>query len=647
MPAIGLKEILISARQESHRMRHYYIGVEHLFIALLDIRGGLTRSILEEQGLTPDYVSDAVRRKIGKGSQRRLWAGTPSTPRANVILDIANDLALEDGRTEVNERDLLTAIIEEGDNMPVRTLKALGVDTAHMHRMARTRAINRSTQQPYIAVDFAPGMNQAAILTDEHLLILRRMFNGHARIRVERQLTGGFTQALVLVVTPVNADGREDAAVVVKIDDTDHILDEAQRYETHVKGILPPLTARLEERPVAPEISNLAGLHYTLVSKPGVQPQDLRAAAAEMGADRVGYWLRQQLYAQFGRTWWQQRRPFRFQVWTEYDWLLPPVLTLQHTPEEEAGAADHVLRVPVSRARLHRIEHGDTVILENFTVQRINPERGSIQLATGRGNEATRRAYRIDVKNIDLNATLHYRGEVIEQIAGRVWQTRQETLMNAAAILEPPFDLNSGEIHVDSPQPRTLPNPLLIYDELLYYHVNGSTSKIHGDLHLGNILIGPNDTPFLIDFEHTRDGHTLFDWASLEISLLNELIVPAVGSSWEDACTIVEYLAALNAQSPLPRADPEITLACAPLIAVREIVQESLANADYWDEYYIALALCALRALCWETVPVGGRRLMLLVAALAINELLSGPDTQAGSEDKTTPDDSTELPPPS
>jgi hypothetical protein len=633
-----MKEILISARQESHRMRHYYIGVEHLFIALLDIRGGLTRSILEEQGLTPDYVSDAIRRKIGKGSQRRLWAGTPSTPRANVILDIANDLALEDGRMELNERDLLTAIIEEADNMPVRTLKALGVNTAHMHQVAQTRALNRSGQQSYITVDFASGFDQSALLSDEHLLILRRMFPGHARIRIESRLTGGFTRALVLVATPINTDGREDAAVVIKIDDTDHILDEAQRYETHVKGILPPLTARLEDRPIAPEISNLAGLYYTIVAKPGQLPQDLRMAAGEMGIDRVGYWLRQQLFAQFGRTWWQQRRPFRFQVWTEYDWLLPPVVTMQYLAEDETEATDHVLRVPVNRARLDKIEAGDTVTLENFTVHRIYPERGLMQLTIGRGNEATRRAYRVEVVGIDLNAVLHYRGEVIERITGRVRKTRQEALHNAADILEPPFDLDGAKIYVNGPQPRTLPNPLLAYDDLLYYHVNGSTSKIHGDLHLGNILVGPSDTAFLIDFEHARDGHTLFDWATLEISLLNELVVPLVGSTWDDVYKILEYVAALNGQTSLPHDDPEITLAFAPLIAIRDVVQESLAHANNWQEYHIALALSALRAMCWDTLQIGGRRLMLVVAALAINELMTQP-SGSSSEDQTTPDD--------
>ena len=66
MATITLKDILIGARQESYRMRHFYVGAEHLFIALLDNKGGLAGNIIQEYGLTPVYVIDAVRRKIGK-----------------------------------------------------------------------------------------------------------------------------------------------------------------------------------------------------------------------------------------------------------------------------------------------------------------------------------------------------------------------------------------------------------------------------------------------------------------------------------------------------------------------------------------------------------------------------------------------------
>ena len=98
MSYVPLKDILITARQEAHRMRHYYLGVEHLFIALLEITNGLASTTIAEYGLTPEYVIDAIRRKIGKGSRHRLWAGIPNTPRTEIVLDIAQDAASEEGR---------------------------------------------------------------------------------------------------------------------------------------------------------------------------------------------------------------------------------------------------------------------------------------------------------------------------------------------------------------------------------------------------------------------------------------------------------------------------------------------------------------------------------------------------------------------
>jgi hypothetical protein len=376
----------------------------------------------------------------------------------------------------------------------------------------------------------------------------------------------------------------------------------------------------LEDKPVAPEICALAGVKYTIVTKPDKTPQDLGSAIAELGVDKLGYWLQQQLYAQFGRTWWQQRRTFRFQVWTEYDWILPPVLTMQYVQDSDSSTGTHMLRVPVNRSKLKQIEDGDTVILENFTVQRVYPAQNAIQLAIGRGNEATRRAYKIMLTGIDLERDFHYRGEVIDRIVGRVRKTRHDSLMNAATMLDTPFELNGETIVIKGSKQRTLPNPIRAYEELLHLHISGSTSKIHGDLHLGNILVGPSDSPFLIDFAHSRDGHTIFDWATLETSLLSDWIMNQIGNEWEAAYLVLEYVAALNAQTTFPRTNPELTLAFTPLIAIRSIAQESLADEGAWEEYYISLALSALRGIVWETKSLGGRRLLFLVAALAIQE---------------------------
>ena len=136
----------------------------------------------------------------------------------------------------------------------------------------------------------------------------------------------------------------------------------------------------------------------------------------------------------FGKTWWKQNRPYRFQVWTEYDWLLPPLLTLDYLPEEEIPAdSDHCPRPGAPRApeqaRIRRYWSS----IENFTVQRVYRDKNMIQLAIGKGSEAARRAYKINVRGLNLAQDAYYRGEVIERIGGRVWETRATALLAGGA----------------------------------------------------------------------------------------------------------------------------------------------------------------------------------------------------------------------
>ncbi|MCC6615098.1 MAG: phosphotransferase [Anaerolineae bacterium] len=606
-----LRDILINARQEAARMNHHFIGVEHLVTGALELRGGIASTLLEQYGYKTDYVIDAIRRHSGKGSSQRLWAGMPNSPRCQMIMSIAHDLALEVGRPEITERELLRAVLEENDSIPVRVWRNLGIDLSRFSEDVVSYSATRVITQPYVRVDFAVDYDPAmGALTEEHLFVLRRMFHGYSQLRVERRLTGGHSGALLLAVTPAQADGIEDSPVVVKIDRAESIMDEARRYEQHVRTTLPPLTARLEDRPTAPETTELAGLKYTFVAGQDRAP----ISAASQGPERLGGWLRDALFPAFGRTWWMQRRPYRFQAWEEYDWLLPPTLILEPLPPETPIPDNaHQLRDPVRRNAFQGIEYGEVVVVTGFALYKVERELERVQFAAAGGGEAARRAHRIEVRGFDLEHTAIYRGETVDQFAGRVYGTRHEAMLNAVRALAPDFDPTARTIPVAPPDER-LPNPLLAYDALLDRHVLGTISRIHGDLHLGNILLGPNGSPFLIDFAHTRDGHTLFDWANLEISLHAEMVMPNLGESWADAR---RALARASGLPPAPPVSPDAQLdkAFLPVIALRGIVAECLARPNDWTEYWLALLFSALRAVTWETMTPGARRFMFLLAA--------------------------------
>lgn len=619
--AITLREILIKARQESVQMQHYYIGVEHLFIALLQIQGGIASTVLEAHGQRPGYVIDAIRRKTDKGTDQRLWVGIPYTPRTDIVMNIANDMALDAKKEEVTEHELLCAIFDEQSSLPIRVLQSLKLDVDSLGNAIRSFVPTGMAQPPDIAITFGAAFSGLDSIPREQLFLLRRMFSGYSGIRIERRLTG-FRGALILVVTPIQPDDREDASLVVKIDQADNILDEVQRYEAHVRNALPLRTARLEDTPTVPDSFNLAGIKYTLVANSGDVPQDLRDRVRDEGIDGLGQLIQKDLYNQFNKTWWQQSRPFRFQAWMEYDWLLPPALTLEYRTNPEIPPDAELIHIPFNRARLksklRQFQYGDVVVLENFSVQKVDRPNDLLKLTIGYGNEADKRAYKMEVKGLNLVHTAHYRGEIIERLVGTVVKTRHDILEEAIRNLEPDFDIRSRWIPIAN---NRVPNPLHYYEDLLDKHVNGSLSKIHGDLHLGNILVGPNQSLWLIDFAQTRDGHTLFDWAALEISLLGDVVMPVAGDSWDTARKVLRGLAALEKQKSPTQLPPEVVTALASVMSIREIVSQCLAEEGNWFEYYIALSLCALRAVTWEAMSLGGRRLMLLLSGIAILEL--------------------------
>lgn len=620
MAITPIKDILINARQESVQMRHHYLGVEHLVIAMLQIQGGITSSIVEDYGLTTEYVIDAIRRRTDKGTNQRLWAGFPYTPRTEVILDIANDLAAENGSEEISERELLVAILTESDSLPVRVFQALGVNIRAMILAAAGYNLKRDPQPPDISVIFAEAFAKEAVQRD-HLFVLRRMFAAHNTLRVENQLTG-YSGALVLVVTPIHADGQEDAPVVVKIHETDKIFDEVHRYETHVKSILPLQTARLEDNPIAPDTSELAGIKYSLVANSGGIPLDLRQIIQTNGAYELGILLQSELYTRFKVTWWQQKRPFRFQAWKEYDWVLPPLMTLDYIPEADFIDVPLNLKVPINRAKLknklQELTFGNEIVLENFAVQKIERQKNILKLTVGFGSEADKRACQIEVRGVNDIQQSFYRGEIVEKLTGTIWKTRNDHLLDALRDLEPDFDLSGRWIMIGDQQ---FPNPLLAYDDLLDRYVSGSMSKIHGDLHLGNILVGPNNSIWLIDFGSTRDGHTLFDWATLEMSLLSDGLTDKESEDWNSLRNVTKIIIALNDNNTISTVSDRMFATVASVAHIREIVRDCLAVEGNWAEYFVALAFCGLRAISWKTMSVAGRRLAFLVSAMAIFEL--------------------------
>ncbi|MFN8527830.1 MAG: ATP-dependent Clp protease ATP-binding subunit [Anaerolineae bacterium] len=138
---------LAAAAEEARRLKHSYIGVEHLFIAATKREDGPTSQLLRRAGLNPRNVRAAVRQELGSGDGS-IGDVLPLTPRAAMVLQIALFIADRDESDEVDESHLLLAILEEGESMPLRKLQELGFRVEHWLRKLHSDAYERDLSSP-------------------------------------------------------------------------------------------------------------------------------------------------------------------------------------------------------------------------------------------------------------------------------------------------------------------------------------------------------------------------------------------------------------------------------------------------------------------------------------------------------------------
>jgi len=104
------RRILRLAEQECRNHNHYYVGAEHLLLALCEEGDPAIEAHLAQRQIARATAHAAVRQALGTGEDR-LWDGIILTPRVRTIFELAEAVA---GPTApVEPVDLLEAIFRE------------------------------------------------------------------------------------------------------------------------------------------------------------------------------------------------------------------------------------------------------------------------------------------------------------------------------------------------------------------------------------------------------------------------------------------------------------------------------------------------------------------------------------------------------
>jgi len=129
------RRVLSLAHQEAERMRHNYIGTEHLLMGLIREEGGVAGRVLRELGLEAERVQEIVERLTGTGSYR--GGKLDLSPGTQQVLEYAVEEARRMGHHYIGTEHLLLGLIRYGEGVALDVLERLGVSPEQIRRQIR------------------------------------------------------------------------------------------------------------------------------------------------------------------------------------------------------------------------------------------------------------------------------------------------------------------------------------------------------------------------------------------------------------------------------------------------------------------------------------------------------------------------------
>ena len=512
-------------------------------------------------------------------------------------------------------------------------------------RPASASQLVRDLRQVLSSKQFSIQLSGSILLSDTFSVVVKQLYTegnqpNITRVHIDQKFQGGLSGTEVILAQPVDDHGRGLAREVIKIGPATMLRREYSRYRQFVKGRLPATAVNLERGPV--ELGKLGCLSYGFAGdRPFGTVQDLEEYYGGHSVRELNQVLTR-LMEPLDDRWYGQSEPLLTNFAEEYDQHLPAHLRLTQatvSPYQNYRQAKH--RLIDTEAILNapnRLEIGEPIAIRDLKVTQVMPDE--IKLTSTKDGPKIWIRAEIDFPQPDLQegdrvniwgVVKARRDDMLEQVGERVMDTFPEMTRRP-----------DGIIHIRE-MDLTTPDPLAIYPILLNRQLDGRRAIIHGDLHPGNILIDDAGRAWLIDFDHVREGHVLFDFIRLETILrlfvlgkVRQIILqnrdkPAHDASsmaWTYPFSLAEYInfektlldQTLNRQPAIiPR--PELAKAAELILAIRQLAKPYLRATHNWHEYLNGLFLHNLAQLRFYELMPQIAVLPLTTAAVVAGEI--------------------------
>ncbi len=140
------RRVLSLAQEEAERLRHNYIGTEHLLLGLMREEGGVAGRVLRDLGLEQRRVEELVE-ELTRATSRITNSALDLSPGTKRVLELAVDEARRMGHHYIGTEHLLLGLVRQNDGVAIDVLKRLGISPEEVRRQTR-RVLQESPVQP-------------------------------------------------------------------------------------------------------------------------------------------------------------------------------------------------------------------------------------------------------------------------------------------------------------------------------------------------------------------------------------------------------------------------------------------------------------------------------------------------------------------
>ncbi len=150
---------ILLAQEEAKKLRHNYVGTEHILLGLIAENEGIASKALANVGVNLENAREEVIKAVGQGSYEVDIMGF--TPRTKRIFELSFLQARNLGHNYVGTEHILLGLLEENEGVAIVVLKKLGVDIAALKEGIIKML---SDNQPKQAYNKQPGKSNTPYL---------------------------------------------------------------------------------------------------------------------------------------------------------------------------------------------------------------------------------------------------------------------------------------------------------------------------------------------------------------------------------------------------------------------------------------------------------------------------------------------------